>query len=185
MHRLFVSLAPDPSIVTAVEPLLHGIEGARWTPPEEWHITLRFIGSANSDRMEELAAVLSSIRFSPFSLTMEGVGTFPRFSPGRRSNVLWVGLLPCLALDDLIEEVEETVMMIGLPPSERPTHPHLTVARLRDANPDHVAQWLNDHAFYTGPTWQVRSIELMDSFIHHHETSSRAEYSTICSIPAR
>lgn len=181
MHRLFVSITPDPEITPAVQPLLHGIDGARWTPPEQWHITLRFIGQTNSDRMEELAGVLSTIRFSPFPLTFEGVGTFPTYRDGHRSNVLWLGMLPSEPLTDLIHQVEELVMMTGIAPADRPTHPHLTVARLREANPDHVGTWLREHAWYQGPRWQVRSIELMDSFVY----DGSAEYNTVCTIHSR
>ncbi|MGA0046322.1 MAG: RNA 2',3'-cyclic phosphodiesterase [Candidatus Kapaibacteriota bacterium] len=185
MHRLFVSITPDPDIVAAVQPLLQGIDGARWTPPDQWHITLRFVGSANSDRMEELAAVLSTVRFSPFPLDLHGVGTFPAFRADKRMNVLWLGLQENDALDRLIADVEDIVLMTGFAPADRPTYPHLTIARLKDANSADVARWLDNQAEFEGPRWEVRSIELMDSYIHQHETAAHAEYSTICSVPAR
>src|SRR2546423_10278362 len=52
---------------------------AKWTRPEGWHITLKFIG--NTGKVEEIKPLLSRIKAKPFDLSFRGVGFFTPRSP--------------------------------------------------------------------------------------------------------
>ena len=66
-----------------------GIPGARWVPPTNYHLTLRFIGETPGYRAEDIDVALAGLRARGFSLTLAGLGTFAK---GGRSTSLWVGV---------------------------------------------------------------------------------------------
>ena len=130
--RLFVAVDPPPDAVRAVdralEPWRERFPRGRWVRTESWHVTLKFLGRTwprlVSSVHEACREAATGIR--PFTLSMDGLGAFPR---SRRARVLWIGLedpegsLPALAkaLDVALEK--------DFPPEKRGFTAHLTVAR--------------------------------------------------------
>lgn len=115
-------------IERGIEPWRDRLPGGRWVRPENWHVTVKFLGRTFPRLVDvvhracrEAAAVIR-----PFRVGVEGMGVFPGSG---RARVLWVGLddrdggLPALAraLDDRLAD--------DFPPEKRGFSPHLTVAR--------------------------------------------------------
>lgn len=175
MSRIFISLTPDDATIKRLTELQTGLDDVRWTPPEQFHLTLRFVGSIGPERAEELAAVLGDIATAPFDLTIRGVGTFPHINSRKNLNVLWVGFDDSPALEDLADKIEDHIQMIGLRPAERPFAAHLTIARIRDADRDQLATWIEEHEDLELPAFTVTSFELMNSTI----TEEGAEYEVV------
>ncbi len=102
----------------------------RPVPPDNWHLTLRFLGKCDRLEYEKLLAALGdAVLGSPFTLGFEGLGAFPRSS---RAAVLWLGT--GRGTDELIAlaaTVEDAAVRSGFMPEERPFHPHLTLSRIR------------------------------------------------------
>lgn len=106
----------------------------RLSPPDNWHITVRFLGSVEDVTLDRLLAGLDHARSAepgwpagPVGITLTGIGTFPRPD---RATVLWVGVQSA-PLVDLAAATEELVTSIGIPPDERSYRPHLTLSRIR------------------------------------------------------
>ena len=66
-----------------------GIPGARWVPPENYHVTLRFIGEAPRYLAEEIDHALAALKAPAFALTLAGIGTFAKGGRGRRYGSGW------------------------------------------------------------------------------------------------
>ena len=118
---------------TAVESYLadlqRTISGVAWTPPENLHQTLKFLGDVIPARLESLAARVVGIAAAqpPFDLTVAGVGAFPSV---RRPRVLWIGAA-APAVGPLAGAVDGACAAEGFAPETRPFHLHLTLGRVR------------------------------------------------------
>lgn len=126
--RLFVALDLPWDLRQRVAMLAGaGIPGAKWVQPENYHITLRFIGETQAHRAEDIDHALAALKARSFDLTLSGVGTFARSG---RSTQLWVGVERNPLLDHLQNKIETALQRLGLEPERRRFAPHLTLARL-------------------------------------------------------
>ncbi|GGG19865.1 RNA 2',3'-cyclic phosphodiesterase [Caldovatus sediminis] len=124
--RLFVGLALPDALRAQLAGLAGGIPGARWVSPENYHLTLRFIGEVESWRAQEVDDALSAIRARPVELRLRGVGTFEKAG---RVQTLWVGVERTESLIHLQGTVETALQRVGLEPERRRFAPHVTLAR--------------------------------------------------------
>lgn len=143
------------------------LESVRWVDPNNIHLTLKFLGDINSDRVGEIIEALSEAAgdTSPFSLTVAELGVFP--SP-KRIQIVWVGLGgDTEQLAALQKHVESNLSILGFPPEGRAFTPHLTLARVRDfVSPEErerLAQLIVSAKIDAAPTFKVECIKLMRS----------------------
>ena len=99
-------------------------------PPENWHITLRFLGKLDERTYDTVLGRLDEADLGgPFEIAFAGLGAFPRPA---RATVLWLGIgRGGEELGDLAGAVEGAVVTAGFMPEERPFHPHITLSRIR------------------------------------------------------
>lgn len=102
----------------------------RPVPPENWHLTLRFLGSTDAVTYERILRQMEGADLGArFTLGFGGLGAFPR---SERATVLWLGVERGEGeVRALAERVEGALEAAGVPPEERPFHPHLTLSRIR------------------------------------------------------
>lgn len=127
-----------------------------WTRPGNWHLTLKFLGEVEEGRAQELGAALLGLRFTAFDLMAGPAGFFPN---AKKPRVFWLGLsqgsAECAAL---AAQVEGLCAGLGFPAEDRPFSPHLTLARVREAGPDHweaLAKAASDHPWPPGRAERV------------------------------
>jgi len=104
--------------------------GFRWTPAENLHLTIRFVGSVDRALIETVADALSEKTLHAFQLGLGEIGAFKR---GRAVRVVWLGLSH--GADEaaaLAAQVEAECLRAGLPGEERRFQAHLTLARARE-----------------------------------------------------
>jgi 2'-5' RNA ligase len=125
--RLFVALDLPWELKERLSDLATGLPGARWIPPDNYHLTLRFIGEVPPHRAEEIDHALACLRTRGFSVTFTGLGVFEKAG---RPTTLWVGVERNPQLDHLRAKVETALQRIGLEAERRRFNPHVTLARL-------------------------------------------------------
>lgn len=128
--RVFVAVPVPTEIRYALTAHLADmpIPGKR-VPPENWHITIRFLDVIDQVTYERFLAELDPIAETAFDLSLDGFGAFPNPS---RATVFWAGVRRGgTELAVLNEEAEEAAQAAGLLAEERPFHPHLTLSRIR------------------------------------------------------
>jgi 2'-5' RNA ligase len=134
-QRLFLAVALPDDVRHGVAARLREHLGDRRMPGkpvaiENWHITLRFLGSATPMQRDSVLAHLDQhIQTGPFRMRFACLGAFPRPS---RASTLWVGVATGAdGLAALAADCETAADAAGFEPEGRPFHPHLTIARIR------------------------------------------------------
>lgn len=179
--RLFVALRPPPKVLAHLAEALPGADAwareLRWTPPEQRHLTLAFLGEVDQRRCDQLTLRLGRAagRAGELVLSLQRAGTFPRRAD--RARVLWVGLAgdrPGLAR--LATAVSAAARRSGIPVEQRRFAAHLTLARARPPGGVDVTSVVRGLSAYAGPPWTVTEIELVRSHLGssvRHETLDR------------
>ncbi|MFQ5522837.1 MAG: RNA 2',3'-cyclic phosphodiesterase [Acidimicrobiia bacterium] len=129
--RIFAAVPLPPEVRLALEQTLEGLEiPGKLVPPENWHLTLRFLGSVDEVAYERFLSWLTRAEERhAFPVHLDHIGAFPK---PKRATVVWVGLDRGVEdLSTLNAVAEEAAQAAGLPGEERPYHPHLTLARVR------------------------------------------------------
>ncbi len=114
------------------------IDGARWVRFEGMHLTLKFLGDTDENRVEQICEAIkkSEEPLKPFVLRYGGCGVFP--GP-QKARVLWLGLKEgAEQIKFLAENLEKNLSACGFQKEKRPYHPHLTIGRLRNPPPKNM-----------------------------------------------
>ncbi|MCC6889814.1 MAG: RNA 2',3'-cyclic phosphodiesterase [Hyphomicrobiales bacterium] len=138
MPRIFTGLEIPEYVSRSLALLRGGLPGARWIDPENYHVTLRFIGDVDDQVAREIDSLLARVRRTPFELRFDALSSFG----GRRPRAVIATLAPTPALMELQAEHERLLQRIGRAPEGRKYTPHVTLARLRDTSSRQVADYL-------------------------------------------
>jgi RNA 2',3'-cyclic 3'-phosphodiesterase len=159
MPRLFTGLEIPPDIGQALSTLRGGLPGARWINPENYHLTLRFIGDVEDTVAHEVASLLGRVKRGAFDLHLDGLTSFG----GRKPRAVVANVAPAQALLDVQAEQERLMQRIGLEPEGRKYTPHVTVARLRESSSRDVAEYLAARGFFRTSPFKVSRFVLFSS----------------------
>jgi 2'-5' RNA ligase len=128
--RLFVGLAVDERVKETLERLTLRLrakeDGLRWSAPDQWHVTLVFLGEVDDGARARLVRELAEVRQPVLTLRMERLGVFERV------GILHAEVEVSTELLRLYEAVAAAVKRVGLEVEERPYRAHITLARSRN-----------------------------------------------------
>jgi RNA 2',3'-cyclic 3'-phosphodiesterase len=159
MPRIFTGLEIPKSVAQSLSLLRGGLPGARWVDPENYHVTLRFIGDVDDQTEREVASMLGRVRRKPFELRFDALSSFG----GRRPRAVIATLAQTAALMELQAEHERLMQRVGLEPEGRKYTPHVTLARLRDSSSRQVADYLAARALIAPLPFAVSRFVLFSS----------------------
>ena len=160
MPRLFTGLEIPTEIGAELSGYRGGLPGARWIDPENYHITLRFIGDVDHSLARDVFSLLGEgRRREPVTVTIDGLASFG----GERPRAVFARAVPTNGLSDLQAEQERIVRRAGLPPERRKFVPHVTLARLRDASPIDVAGYIGMRGRFPKLSFMARRFVLFSA----------------------
>ena len=172
--RLFVAILLPASIRPAISHAaehLRDCMGVRLLPPDDWHITLRFIGDADEEKAMRIGTALSAVDFSPFAVRLSGAGAYPDTHFPR---AIFVGGASEGAAA-LAAKVDRALAPFGL--QNEKFSVHVTVARSKGAGD--IDAFLKN-AGDVG-SFEVKSFALMKTTLMAHA----AAYTVLGEYPAR
>lgn len=136
----------------------------RWVEPENYHVTLKFLGEVGRDDVGTVKEAVRQVADGnhTFEARVGGFGAFPTI---RRPRVLWVGLEPSPALRCIKQDLEWALAEAGFERETRAFHPHLTLGRASDrggAGPFRGLDSIVADMEYSG-SFLVKNLDLMRS----------------------
>jgi RNA 2',3'-cyclic 3'-phosphodiesterase len=159
MPRLFTGLEIPSDIGQSLSSLRGGLPGARWIDPENYHVTLRFIGDIDGLVANEIASTLFRVNRKPFEVTLRGLSSFG----GKKPRAVVASVEPSRPLMELQAELERLMQRVGLDPEGRKFIPHITLARLRDSSNQDVADYLSVRGYFPSRAFMVSRFVLFSS----------------------
>lgn len=170
--RLFVALSLPETVRRQTALLCSGLPGARWVPPENLHITLRFLGELDGGTLDDVDAALAGVSVPRFTLSIGGVG---HFGSGRQLRSVWAGVAREPALMHLRDKVESAVVRAGLPPEGKKYQPHVTLTRPKGTPVPKLQEFLVRHSLFRSESWEVGHFSIYSSFLSHEAAIYREE----------
>jgi len=161
---------------------LASIHGVRWVPPENLHLTLKFLGDVEEKKlagMEEDLRELANTHL-PFVIGLGEGGVFPSW---RRPRTIWIGLSRGeKELNALAQGIEAVCRRWGFPTEARPFHGHVTLGRVKEARAARsLKQRLEAALPATSDVWTAGEFQLLRSDL----TPSGARYTPMATISLR
>ncbi|GBD02392.1 RNA 2',3'-cyclic phosphodiesterase [bacterium HR18] len=161
--RLFIALEVPEAHRHRLYTLRDPSWKARWATPEQFHLTLRFLGQVEEKVLPALEHTLADIRLPAFWLHIRGLVVFP--SP-TRPRVLAAAVDPAAPLRTLQAEIERRVVDLGFAPEPKPFRSHLTLARLKQVAPTRVRLFLERYQNFSLEPFSVAHFTLFESYLH-------------------
>ena len=121
--RLFIAIQLNDEVRESVRKTQaafrrQGVRG-NYTPAENLHLTLAFIGEYGDP--DSVLDAMETVRFSPFSLTMEKTGCF--------GDLWWTGFADSKPLDNLVRNLRRALADAGIPYDKKKFKAHCTILR--------------------------------------------------------
>jgi 2'-5' RNA ligase len=160
MFRLFVGLNLPDGVIARMNIMCSGIPGARWVAPENFHLTLRFIGEVDEPTAEEIDYALRQIEAETLDLTLTGLGTFGKHG---KEHTLWVGVAPSPPLAHLQAKIESAIVRAGQPAEERKFTPHVTIARMNRPDLVRLQHFIEGNGLFQAGPFAVEQFTLFES----------------------
>ena len=160
MPRLFTGLEIPPAVGESLAMMRGGLPGARWIDPENYHLTLRFIGDIDDALAREIAALAGPGAARKRSSC---ASTGCRRSAAASRARWWPRPRRSRPLMELQAEQERLMQRLGLEPEGRKYTPHVTLARLRDSSSRQVADYLAARGHYRSSSFRVSRFVLFSS----------------------
>ncbi len=185
--RCFIALGLPHEIENRLRSLMEQLkplsQAVKWVTPENLHLTLKFLGEADEDKVPEIIGALrdATAGHKPFTLTAHGTGVFPNTS---WPKVVWVGLGSEGVLPDLQSDIESAMEPLGFAPEKRAFSPHLTIGRIKAGRDkplqlEHLMRELGARQKEDFGSFEVSGVALVKSDLQ----PSGAVYTTVFDSP--
>ncbi len=180
--RLFVALQIPPAVRKSLAEFLATLRALssqpRWVRAENLHVTLKFIGEVQAEKLGDIRVALSAVHSDRLvTLDFRGLGFFPN---EKRPRVFWAGIEASPNLQTLANDIDRALEKLGIPPEKRPFSAHLTLARFEPPGlPEKLRVAIQENAKREFGSVAAEEFLLIESKLK----PSGAEYTTLESFP--
>jgi 2'-5' RNA ligase len=165
--RSFLGFSCGDDLVQKLREVRESIPGdieTRLVAPENYHVTVKFLGDRSREELEDLDRAFQRKLPTPgpFSLGVRGVGAFP--DPGNPS-VLWAGVETPDELRSFVQTVETISVEHGADREDRDYHAHVTLARVenQDKAGESTVNWIQQQEGRSIGTLEADKLVLYES----------------------
>lgn len=101
-------------------------KGAGLSLAKTFHLTLKFLGNVETEKIQKITDAISAIECKKFSVSLDSIGMFP---DEKYIRVVWIGLKPEDEIIKLQKLIDGSLRSIFKP--EKNFKPHITLARVK------------------------------------------------------
>lgn len=130
---------------------------AKWTHPDDYHITLRFLGDIDESRLPDIQEALDRVRRPAFTVEAGGLAAFDN----KKQAILHAKVLSARKLETLCADIGDRLAPLGFDFGARPFVPHVTLARVKGMRG--VEDYIARHGRMVAARWEARAFYLMRS----------------------
>ncbi len=95
--------------------------------PKQFHLTLKFLGEVNENKIEKIKEKLKEIKFKSFKSRLGDLGVFP---DKKHINIIWISLIPEDKIKKLQQSVEDALEQF-FEREKREFKSHITLVRVK------------------------------------------------------
>jgi len=166
--RSFIAIELLLPVQTRIEDIQRKLKSSasdvRWVKTESIHLTLKFLGTIEEERIPEITGSIEQCCTAsvPFTLTIRTLGVFPN---EKNPRVIWIGAEESTGtLTRLQQWLEKKLSLIGFKEEKRAFSPHLTLGRVKSPKgKKELMQKIAEHKNYACGTLEAQEICLFKS----------------------
>jgi len=98
----------------------------KWEAKSRIHLTLKFLGEVDEDKLNIIKERLNKIKFKKFKVNLDKIGVFPNYD---YIKVIWVGLNPMDKAIELSKKIDSE--LLDLFHNDQEFKIHITLARVK------------------------------------------------------
>jgi 2'-5' RNA ligase len=180
--RLFAGLPIPRHIVSGLDTVVRELKPTarlNWSPPQNLHITVRFIGEWPDGRFPEIHSALTRCpKPNPFMIDISRFAFFPN---PHRPRTFFAGVHAGPELAEFANSVDEALDAAGSPSEKRAFSPHVTLARIKNEN---IVALRERIAAMTDADTEFGSFEASELCLYRSKTGpSGSVYSILATYP--
>jgi RNA 2',3'-cyclic 3'-phosphodiesterase len=168
------------SAASVIENLQSVSSGVKWERPEKLHITVKFLGSVDTDLLRKIAETLKPRleQMDQFNITYAGLGAFPTIHNPR---ILWIGADGGRNIVELFSAVEQVCSSFNIPSEDRTFHAHVTIGRVKNSRALNRLTAMVKSVTFEPIVARCSELCVMKSELH----PSGSQYTVVQSIPLK
>ena len=187
--RAFIAIEIPHQIQKSLETVISLLRreigiAVRWVPPQNIHLTLKFLGDISHESVDSLTQILGmeAETVPSFDIQTGGLGSYP---DAKHARVVWVGVQAPAELEAIYHKIDSACTRLGFESEKRNFSPHLTIGRVRQgtspADKQKIHRTLETIKIDSLGTARVDSVHLFKSELKR----GGAVYTKLSSAPLR
>lgn len=103
----------------------------KWTPSDQLHLTLKFLGDTPENSIQNIINIVSQPlgKMPASTLQLFSIGLFKNL---RNPRIIWVGIKPCPFLQQAMQLLNYSLIPFGYTADKTEFLPHLTIGRIKE-----------------------------------------------------
>lgn len=150
---------------TTIKKDLSGIVSGSWVKPENFHITYKFLGNTNAEKISSIIEILIKEFKEEIQtdITVEGLGVFPNLE---NPKVLFYKVLENKILKEIYDLIEDRLSILGYKREIKPFIPHITILRIKEVKQSQFIEKLKKYEKTVFLNQKTITVDLIESILN-------------------